>query len=472
MPLSTAPFFVFFVVVWLLFWALARVPQARFAVLLAANLFFLLKFGMLYLALPAAASVDFLVGLGLEKMPGEDPERKLARRALLAASLAVNVGLLLATKLIPLASGDRYSWLLTLSLSFYCFQSLTYTVDLFRREPDTHATRNYLAYLTSALFFPVMIAGPILRLHDFLKQLLRPSALTSADAGRALLLIAIGLVKKLLIADFLAENLVTRVFDTPTLYSGLEVLVAVYGYALQLFFDFSGYTDIALGVGLLLGLRLPENFNRPYLSPNMGDFWRRWHMSFSFWLRDYIQERLPQSRRKHPLASYCWTVIATFLLGGLWHMSHGLVLTFLTWGALHGVALAVVRVWKNKRRGKNPATWGTVVATLVTFHFVCFTWIFFNASSMGNAFEILGRIATLTSFSHGSLAHENLTLPILGVLVLAAVAHCLPLKWLSSGASLVGRMPFWAQGAALAGLVLAIQTLSGRGTATFIYGSF
>jgi D-alanyl-lipoteichoic acid acyltransferase DltB (MBOAT superfamily) len=472
MPLSTAPFFVFLVVVWLFFWALARVPHARFAVLLAANLFFLLKFGVLYLALPAAASVDFLAGLGLAKSRDEDGRRTFARGALLGVSLAVNLGLLLATKLIPLASGERYSWLLTLSLSFYCFQSLTYTVDLYRREPDAQATRNYLAYLAGALFFPVMIAGPILRLHDFLKQLLRPPALSSEEAGRALLLIGIGLVKKLLIADFLAENLVTRVFDTPALYSALEVLAAVYGYALQLFFDFSGYTDIALGAGLLLGLRLPENFNRPYLAANLMDFWRRWHISFSTWLRDYIQERLPQNRRKRPLASYCWTVIATFLLGGLWHMSHGLVLTFVTWGALHGVALAIVRVWKNQRRGKKPTSWGTALGTLVTFHFVCFTWIFFNASSMANAFEILGRLATLGSFAHGSLAHENLTLPILGVLAAAAIAHCLPLKWLSGGASLLGKMPFWVQGTALAGLVLAIQALSGRGSATFIYGSF
>ena len=461
MLLSTAPFFLFFLIVWLLYWLLARVQSARFIVLFFANLFFLMKFGALYLGLPVAASVDFLVGLGLARS-----ESKGARRALLGVSLLLNVGLLAATKIISARVGDRYSWLLTLSLSFYCFQSLTYTVDLYRREDGAEATRNWLGYLGGALFFPVMVAGPILRLHDFLKQFFRKPLLTPELAGRALLLIGIGLVKKLLIADFLAENLVTRVFDTPTLYSGLEVLAAIYGYALQLFFDFSGYTDIALGVGLLLGLRLPENFNRPYLAVNLMDFWRRWHISFSTWLRDYIQERLPQRRRTYPLASYCYTVIVTFLLGGLWH---GIGWTFLTWGLLHGFALAGVRVWiqlRKRPRGWKPGRFGTIVATFITFHFVCFTWIFFHASSMANAWEVLGRLGSLT------WTHDNLTLPILGVLGLAAGLHCLPIKLLDGSGRLLGRMPFWVQGAALAGLVLLIQSLSGRGSATFIYGSF
>ncbi|SNT37226.1 D-alanyl-lipoteichoic acid acyltransferase DltB, MBOAT superfamily [Granulicella rosea] len=461
MLLSTPAFFVFYLLVWLLYWALAGQRSARPILLVVANLFFLAKFGALYLLLPAAATVDYLAGLALAR-EGATTQR----RALVGLSLAVNVGLLAGMKLLPLAVGDRFAWLLTLSLSFYCFQSLTYTIDLYRRDEDARAEPNYLAYLSAALFFPVMVAGPILRMHAFLKQLAQRPELTPELAGRALLLIGIGLVKKLLIADYLSENLVTRVFDTPTLYSGLEVLAAVYGYAMQLFFDFSGYTDIALGVGLLLGLTLPENFNRPYLAANLADFWRRWHMSFSFWLRDYIQEPLSQrTRRKHPLKTYCFSVIATMLLGGLWH---GIGWTFLVWGALHGVALATVQLWKSwRKKAKKKATIaGTIFATLLTFHFVCFTWIFFHAASMANAWEILGRIGSM------SFTHDNLTLPILGVLALAAVLHCLPLRLLDGGATLLGRMPFWVQGLALAGLVLAIQTISGKGSATFIYGNF
>ncbi len=266
-----------------------------------------------------------------------------------------------------------------------------------------------------------------------------------------------------MIADYLGQNLVGRIFDTPTLYSGGEVLAGVYGYALQLFFDFSGYTDIAIGVGLLLGLRLPENFRQPYLSVNLMEFWRRWHITFSEWLRDYIMESLPQRRRQFPLISYCYSVILTMMLGGLWH---GLSWTFFIWGSLHGVALAAVRLWKQSRKGSKPTAWGKIAGTLVTFHFVCFTWIFFNASSVGNALAILGRIGSNT------WSADNLTLPILAVMSLAAVAHCLPLKWLDGGAELMGRAPFWVQGAALAGLVLLIQTVSGRGSAPFVYGNF
>ena len=463
MLLSSAPFFVFFGLVWLVYWLATSWGRGRIVVLVVANLFFLAKFGLLYLALPVAATVDFSVGLALAREAGSVAKR----RGLLGVSLLFNVGLLLATKLIPLRVGDRYAWLLTLSLSFYCFQSLTYTIDLYRREDDATAERNWLTYLSAALFFPVAIAGPILRLHGFLKQLAKSPLLTPEVAGRALLLIGIGLVKKLLVADYLSENLVTRVFDTPTLYSGVEVLAAVYGYALQLFFDFSGYTDIALGVGLLLGLQLPENFKRPYLSANVGDFWRRWHMSFSFWLRDYIQERLPQNKRKYPLASYCYTALVTFLLGGLWH---GIAWTFLVWGALHGVALAAYGVWRSKRGRRKATLPGTIFATFVTFHFVCFTWIFFNASSLANAWEMLGRLGSLAGRQGWN--HDNLTWPIVGVLVVAAVAHCLPLKWLDWSGTTLGKLPFWVQGAALAGLVLAIQSLAGKGSAGFIYGSF
>ncbi len=458
MQLSTPSFFVFFLTVWLLYWAAAQFRAARFAVLLAANGFFLAKFGLLYMALPVAATIDFLVGLGLARGGSN-----AVRRLLLGVSLLVNLGLLITPKVLALKTGDRYAWLLTLSLSFYCFQSLTYTIDLYRRDEDALATRSVAAYLSSAVFFPVLVAGPILRLHNFLKQMLAPPSLSNEQAGRALLLIGIGLVKKLLIADFLGQNLVGRVFDTPALYSGAEVLAGVYGYALQLFFDFSGYTDIAIGVGLLLGLKLPENFRQPYLSVNMMEFWRRWHITFSEWLRDYLMESLPQQRRQFPLLSYCYSVMVTMMLGGLWH---GLSWTFLIWGALHGGALATVRLWKQARKGSKPPAWGRVVSVLLTFNFVCFTWIFFNASSVANAVAILQRIGSNT------WSVDNLTWPIVLVMMLAAVAHCLPLRWLDDSAALLGRAPFWLQGAALAALVLIIQTISGRGAAPFVYGNF
>jgi D-alanyl-lipoteichoic acid acyltransferase DltB (MBOAT superfamily) len=424
-------------------------------VLVGANLFFLARFSLVYLALPLAASADYFVGLGLGRF-----QRKTTRRLLLGISLAINLGLLAGLKLLPLLTAGRLAWLFTLSLSFYCFQSLTYTIDLYFGE--MRPTPSYLAYLASALFFPSMTAGPIPRQGKLLDQLSGPFAFNSEDAGRAMLLISVGLVKKLLIADYLANNLVNRVFDTPPLYSSVETLVAVYAYALQLFFDFSGYTDIAMGAALLLGIRLPENFRQPYLAVNVAEFWRRWHITFSEWLRDYLFDVLPK-RRKHPLLSYSYAFLVTFALGGLWH---GISWNFLIWGVLHGLALGVVFAWKLKRKFPSPHWWAKLLGGFITFHFVCFTWIFFRASSLENALAILRGLGALT------WPTENLTPLILGVLVLAAMIHSLPPRWFDVSAGVAARMPFWAQGLAMAALVLLIQTLAGRGSAPFVYGNF
>src|ERR1035438_7129103 len=437
MLVSAAPFFVFLVAVCLLYWAAAGSRRLQLAVLVAANLFFLVRFSLIYLALPLAATADFLVGLGFARS-----ERKVIRRLLLGVSLAINLGLLVGLKLVPLFTGGRFAWLFTLSLSFYCFQSLTYTIDLYLGE--IKPTRSYLTYLASALFFPSMTAGPIPRQGKLLGQLDKPFAFTREDGGRALLLIAIGLVKKLLIADYLANNLVGRVFDTPALYSSVETLVGVYAYALQLFFDFSGYTDIAMGAALLLGIQLPENFRQPYLSVNVAEFWRRWHINFSTWLPDYFLEVLPK-RRKHPLLSYSYAFLITFTLGGLWH---GISWNFLIWGVLHGLALGVVFAWKLWRKLPSPHWWAKLLGGLATFNFVCFTWIFFRASTLENALAILRSLGALT------WSTDNLTPIVLGVLLIAAILHSLPVGWFDTSAGIVARTPFWVQGLAMAALIL------------------
>jgi len=455
MLVSAAPFFVFLVAVCLLYWTAANSRRTQLAILVVANLFFLARFRLIYLALPLAATADFLVGRGFARW-----ESKTARRALLGCSLLLNLSLLLSLKLVPLLAGSRFSWLFPLSLSFYCFQSLSYTIDLYFGEMQP--ARSYTAYLAAALFFPSMTAGPIPRTRKLLEQFSQPFVLTAEDGSRALLLIGVGLVKKLLIADFLANNLVGRVFDTPALYSSVEILVGVYAYALQLFFDFSGYTDIAMGAALLLGLRLPENFRQPYLAVNVAEFWRRWHISFSEWLRDYLFDPLPK-KRKFPVLSYGYAFLITFTLGGLWH---GISWNFLIWGVLHGLALGVVFAWKRWRRIPSQHWWAKALGILITFHFVCFTWIFFRASTLDNAMGILRGLAA------GTFSAENLTPLLLGVLVVAAILHSLPLRWFDESADFAARVPFWVQGVAMAALVLLIQTLAGRGSAPFVYGNF
>ena len=457
MLLSTPSFFAFFLVICLLFWSAHRGRRWQQLLLLLANCFFLAKFGPLYLLLVLFAAADFQIARGMARA-----ELPTTRRLLLGLSILLNLGALASLKCLPLVAADRYAWLFTLSLSFYCFQSLSYTIDVFRG--DAKPTSDLLAYLASALFFPSILAGPIPRQAKLLRQIAAPFRLTNPLVARALLLIATGLVKKLLIADYLADNFVNRIFDTPTLYSGLENLVGVYGYALQLFFDFSGYTDLAMGAALLLGIELPENFRRPYLALNLQDFWKRWHITFSSWLTDYVFDPLPKSR-KYLRLSFCAAFLITFLLGGLWH---GIAWTFLIWGALHGLGLSAVFLWQRARgRARKRASLpGRILATFLTFNFVSFTWIFFRAATVPDALAILQQIASLT------FTAENLSLPVLGVMAAAAVLHCLPALTFTRSEKLVNALPFWLQGAALAALILVIQTFAGKGSAPFVYGNF
>jgi alginate O-acetyltransferase complex protein AlgI len=438
----------------LFYWLGASSRRFQLIILVAANLFFLAHFSLIYLLLPMATVSDFFLGLELSRR-----QDKLGRSMLLGLSLGLNLGLLCTLKVIPVASGANWCWLLPLSLSFYCFQSLTYTIDLYLGEIEP--TRSLLSYLAAGLFFPSITAGPIPRTPKLLSQLSESFELSGSNGAQAMLLIGMGLVKKLLIADFLANNLVDRVFDTPALYSSAEVILAVYGYALQLFFDFSGYTDIARGAALLVGIDLAENFRRPYLSVDIGDFWRRWHITFSEWLRDYLFDLLPKSRRS-PVISYGFAFLVTMMLGGLWH---GISWNFLIWGALHGLALGVVFAWRRRVKASS-AWWGQLIGGLITFHFVCLTWIFFRASSLSGALAILGRVRSLT-WSLGSV-----TPSVCGVLLIAAGAHCLPPSWFDQAVQRSARVPFWVQGLAMAALVLLVQTLAGRGSAPFVYGHF
>jgi len=447
--LSSSAYFVFLVAIFLLYWPLARVRALALGVVLLANYFFYAKWDLAYLLLiPAASSLDFAIGLGLQ-----DFANPRVRRALVAASIAMNIGLLAAFRYAPGAT-----LVLPLTLSFYVFQALTYTIDLYRG--DAQGTRSYLAHLAAVSFFPTTLAGPITRVSSLIDQLEKRKALDPADGSRALFLIGMGLMKKLLIADYLSSNLVNRVFDFPTLYTGGETLIAVYAYALQIYYDFSGYTDIALGSALLLGIKLPANFNRPYAAENIADFWRRWHISLSNWLRDYLYFSLPGKRVK--VFTYVNLVI-TMIVGGLWH---GASWNFVIWGALHGMGLAGVRLWQ-ARFGSAKATgvW-RYVNIVLTFHFVAFAWIFFRAPSFDVAVAILSRIASLTV----SLA--NISGPLALVLAIGVLAHYLPRKWYDWSLAFYVRAPFYAQAGALALLAVGLQSVVATGAAPFIYTRF
>lgn len=471
MVLSSSAYFIFLVAIFFLYWPVARLRSLSLAAVLFANYFFYAKWDLFYLFLiPAASTCDFLLALAMQR-----GNRQWLRRSFMTTSVLLNLGILASFKYMPffLENYARFSghptplwpWIFPLGISFYAFQSLTYTIDVYRR--DAKATSSYLAYLASASFFPTTLAGPIARVAQLLPQLDRKEKiLAPADGGKALFLIAAGLIKKLLIADYLADNLVNRVFDFPNLYTGSEVLIGVYGYALQLYYDFSGYTDIAIGSALLLAVKLPPNFNMPYASRNIADFWRRWHISLSNWLRDYLYFSLPGLRSKWKVFTY-FNLIVTMLLGGLWH---GASWNFVVWGLLHGSALAITRAWQTWRSGRKAPVSGAPAVRLIcifcTVQFVCFAWIFFRSPTIGAAVAILGRIASLT------VSFANISTPVAIILAIAIVAHYFPLKWHGWVVDRFAAFPFFAQAAALMLLAIALQYVAATGAAPFIYTRF
>ena len=461
MQTASATYFAFIVVAFFAYWSLSGSRILRLAVILFANIFFCARFGLFYvLLIPATAAIDFLIGLGLMHSGNN-----WIRRPLLALSLVMNLALLIGSRhtgtiLATLQPQAHWDWIFPLGLSFYVFQALTYTIDLYRR--DAEGTSSILTHMASVCFFPTMLAGPITRVADLVKQFEKAPKLSSSDGGRAFFLIGFGLLKKFLIADYLAENLVNRVFDTPKLYSGFEVFVGVLAYSLQLHYDFSGYTDLARGAAQLFNIRLPINFDRPYLSLDIAEFWRRWHISFSNWLRDYLYYSLPGARTK--VMPYV-NVIITMLLGGLWH---GISWNFAIWGLLHGSALAVVRGWQTVRgRWRPPVPWyKQAAAILPTYLFVCFTWIFFRSSTFDQATAILRRIASLT------FATSSLSPGIIAALLVAAAGAVMPKKLYTSTIDFFSETPVLVHAVALALIVIAIESLGGRGSAPFVYSRF
>ena len=288
---------------------------------------------------------------------------------------------------VPLEARDYF---IPAGISFYTFQTLSYTVDIYRGE--IRPLRRWIDYLFYLSFFPQLVAGPIVRAKDFIPQIHRRPQLLKAEYGEALALIISGLIKKAIIGDFIGANLVDQVFAEPSRFTGLENLFAVYGYAMQIYCDFSGYSDMAIGIALLLGFRFNINFDSPYQSGNITEFWRRWHISLSTWLRDYLYIPLG-GNRKGKVRTYV-NLIITMLLGGLWH---GAALRFVLWGAIHGVALALHKLYLSifdyfGWRRKNPLRIQRFLGQVITFHLVCFAWIFFRADTMDTATTVITQI--------------------------------------------------------------------------------
>jgi D-alanyl-lipoteichoic acid acyltransferase DltB (MBOAT superfamily) len=350
--------------------------------------------------------------------------------------------------------------LLPIGISFYTFMAISYVVDVSRYEIQPSGWLDVSVYLA---FFPHLVAGPIVRGEELIPQIRRPRDAGAIDLTRASFLILGGLFKKIVISSFLASQIVDPVFGAPSSHGGLEVLIAIYAYAIVIYADFSAYTDIAIGVALLLGFRFPENFDRPYTADSLRDFWRRWHMTLSRWLRDYLYVPLGGSR--HGEVRTALNIMVTMLLGGLWH---GAGWTFIAWGAFHGVGQVIGR-WRRRRAealGRpEPAGWALARRRLVTFNLVCLGWVFFRADSIDSAFELLGRLAVPGSMT---LVTPAVLLAIAGMLLV----QYLPRRPSQQLRDAFSRLQPVAQGAALALGLFAVTTLGPQGVTPFIYFRF
>jgi alginate O-acetyltransferase complex protein AlgI len=452
----TVTFAVFFAIVLPVSWALMRHQRAwRVWILLASYVFYAWWDWRFIVLLAASTVVNHVLAVAIHR------SRAVAsRKSFLALAVAFDLGLLGYFKYANffLSTADNLlgtSWIahvvLPVGISFYTFMAISYVVDTYRGEL---VPASFARFAVFQAFFPHLVAGPIVRASELLPQLESPRDPRRVNVSRAFVLIVSGLFLKVVIANHLATHIVDDVFAAPNRHSSLEVLVGVYGYAVQIFADFCGYTNIAIGVALLLGFEFPQNFASPYTAVTLQDFWRRWHMTLSRWLRDYLYIPLG-GNRKGRLMTYR-NLMLTMLLGGLWH---GAAWTFVVWGGIHGVVLCLERA-----TGWQPSKW---VGRLITFHVVCFAWIFFRADSFARAGDVIARLFT----AWGQPSPLVTTSVVLAILVGIAGQYVRPG---AVAATLRGfqRLPLPAQATAFGVSLVLINTLGPEGVAPFIYFRF
>lgn len=408
---------------------LRHTTMARILYVVLFSLFFYYKSsGVYFVLLIFAASSDFIIAKYIASS-----HKRICKKLLMFLSIAINLGMLGYFKytnfFVDLSNqmfGDGFlqfqNIFLPVGISFFIFQSISYTIDVYRG--DLKPLTNVMDYLFYLSFFPQLVAGPIVRAKDFVPQIRKtPVVITKEMFGTALFLILTGLFKKAIISDYISLNFVDRIFDEPLLYSGFESLMGIYGYALQIYCDFSGYSDMAIGIALLLGFQFPKNFDAPYQSATITEFWRRWHISLSSWLKDYLYISLGGNKKGR--ARTYGNLLITMLLGGLWH---GAALRFIAWGALHGIALALHKLWLgaipgSKTLGSQMPLWRRLLGIILTFHIVCLGWLMFRVDSMQTASLMLHQIFYNFNLAVAPQVISGYT----GVAILIAVGYVLHL---------------------------------------------
>jgi D-alanyl-lipoteichoic acid acyltransferase DltB (MBOAT superfamily) len=475
MLFPTTDFAIFFAVVFALHWALNPHRRAwKWFMLAASYAFYAWWDWRLVLLLVLVSALAQLGALWVERQ--EDERRRRWRLGVAVVALLLPLGWFKYYGFFALSLANAFDSiglsapvpllqvLLPVGISFYTFMAISYVVDVSRLEITPAPWLDVFVYLA---FFPHLVAGPIVRGEELLPQLRRARDPGSIDVSRAAYLIFGGLFKKIVVSSFLAAQIVDPVFGAPAAHSAIETLFAIYGYAIVIYTDFSAYSDIAIGVALLLGVEFPPNFDRPYSAISLRDFWHRWHMTLSRWLRDYLYIPLGGSRRGEVRTAV--NVMVTMLLGGLWH---GAGWTFLVWGGLHGGGQVLGR-YRARRRVARGLPAGPVSsvevlrAKVVTFHLVCLGWVFFRADSVASAFEVLGRL--VRGWGEGTgLVTPMVVAAIAGMLVVQNLPRT-PADRLQLAFSRAGPV---LQGAALALVLFAITIVGPQGVSPFIYFQF
>ncbi|GEP94599.1 MBOAT family O-acyltransferase [Chitinophaga cymbidii] len=442
--LFNSAFFLYFFAAFLLCYQLVRKHErGRVWVFTVFSLYFFYKACNEYVGLVIlSAIVDFYLSNRIHR-----EQREGVRKGLLWFSVLINIGMLVYFKytnffigiLNDLGAGriTPMHILLPIGISFYTFENLSYTIDVYRRE--IKPVDKFMDYLFFLSFFPKLMMGPIVRAADFIPQIRQPYVLNREDVGKGMFLILGGLFKKVVISDFVYQNFVQYIFDDPSRHTGIECLLGVYAYALVIYCDFSGYSDMAIGIARWMGFTIPPNFDKPYKSSSITEFWRRWHISLSSWLRDYVYIPLG-GNRKGKLRQYI-NLLLTMLIGGFWH---GASWNFILWGGIHGGALAVDKVWRQRMAKFAPVNkrlW-KIGGILFTFHLVCFCWIFFHAASFADAWALIRQVAY--DFQ-GNLLPEVLTAyPQVFILMgIGYLLHFLPAATEQKLEFRLARLPLW-----------------------------
>ncbi|MFN0148034.1 MAG: MBOAT family O-acyltransferase [Dehalococcoidia bacterium] len=478
MLFPTVDFAIFFTAVLAIYWPLRRWPLAwRLFVVGASYSFYAYWDARFCLLLAASTLGNWLLGRVIHRaMPGSLPTRR--SRLGLGAGVALNLALLGWFKYYGFFATEVKNGLadlgldlpvpllaigLPIGISFFTFQGISYLVDIHRGQIEK--PMKLLDFTVFQSFFPHLVAGPIVRASELGPQIARPLTAREVNTTLAFTLIFTGLVKKVVISSFLAERIVDPVFAVPGEHSSLEILLAVYAYAIQIYADFSGYTDIAIGCALLLGFRFPQNFDAPYRALSLQDFWRRWHMTLSRWLRDYLYIGLGGNRGSRLFTAR--NLMITMVLGGLWH---GAAWTFVAWGAIHGLGLVIERMVPALRpasgRTASRLTARDVVRWLITFHIVCAAWVFFRAESFGLALDVFE--GAFTRWEAAPLVTPLVLVTVFGALALQFLPRDLHVRW-QAGFSRVAPL---GQAACLAVGLVFIDALGPEGVAPFIYFRF